>query len=804
MSLVVKSLLCFSIGGVALVTGGALAPAAAATGAAAGSAAALGPGMQAIGGSLLANVTEQVLDKSYLNVQRRLRLHAEGGLLPQNHDFFRAVRRSQLHAMLYLVESYAREARKHSGDYHDPEAFRRAADAYLKQQLKLANRNDLGLGPYALQDKDTSDELNGLFKSRKSTKDHIEPLWTAGRDAAWAELETAIDEKIWPGEPFLDWFTGRYGIGYVAAVQQFFAEKLKTDGRLQAIVFMEQLTEINAGVTSVLQRLSSLDNALAERFQRMEALLLKSGSPLGSSEGLEDRLLTEIASLPSLDEIANTIRNLMPHDDDLAKQTAEVVAQRISSLLYERTDAIRPVPMPRFFGREKELSALDDWVDNAERGARVLCAPSGGGKSGLLAAWIRRRTERGDDVARHFISLDLPDTYKPTLTVRHLLDQLRKFDRIAGVQREAAITGDEDQLKQTLYGQLCIDRSPEDPRLIVVVDGLDELNEPFASSFLGENLGRGIYVVVSRRAAMGDTPTDIRTWLQVPAGDDVKQRRIDLRPMSVDDVLIWLEDVVADADEPTMRALAHKLAGVTDGLPLFLRYVIDIELLKLSSIPFRKRVDRIMSLTAPFSGFLKDYIEGRIGELEDHATFTPEQRALFATLSLIKGPISENDLSAVYKDLAPQLGLAGRDVRNIDPRLRRWLSIQHPSDASVDASKRIAFDHPRLAREFAIALRELDEGLFLKAEEVLWSWGMEAWMPSFDKLRSIDRRGAVYATQHAPQHGLDFYQMEDVARILMDQDFIRERFLSLDPADAAFLMARDWMDWDRMRRSLKS
>lgn len=799
MSIVLKSVLCFSISGMALFGGAAFASAA--TGIAAGVSSAVAPGLYAIGGSLLANMTEDAVEAAQKNVHRRLKSQAKGGMLPQNHDLFRAVRRSQLNAMLYLVTSFDFEARTHSGEYENTGKFRKQATKYLKSQLSLADQENLGLTLSELTSETVSEEIRELFAGEQSASQQIEALWTIGREAAWTELKDAIgSSSTWPGQAFRDWFLGSrfdggYGVGYIDAVQQFFAEKIKTDGRLQAVVFMDHLSEIGSGVSDLLQKISRIDEQLAERFDLLEKLLSENGSELASSDGNGDRLLSEIASAPSLQDIQQTIQALLPSDDDLARLTATVVRQRMSELLYQPLSEKCSIPMPKFFGRESELQSLDEWIDTAERGLRVLCAPSGSGKSALMAAWARRRAEHGDSVVRHFISLDMPDTYTPAVTVRHLLDQLRRIDRLADKSTTMSIVGDDEQLKNTLYGRLCEDQPINGPRLIVIVDGLDELIEPFSSSFVNEGIGDGVYVIVTRRAEPESQPSDLLTWLQAPAGDDISNRRIDLKPMSQDDVLVWLEEIIAEANEVTMRKAAAKLEQITDGIPLFLEYVIDIELSTIAYVPIEERLDRLMALSTPFSGFLKDFIEGRIGVLARNSGLTREQKAHLMIFALIHGPISEMDAQNFHRNLTRSSDLGELRFQRVDTKISRWLSVREATDKSVDPTPRIAFDHPRLALEFRHVLRSIDPQLFEAVEEALWTWSKTAWQPSFDELRSREKRGALYATRHAPMHGLGFRRTEEVAKLLSNQTFIRERFLTFDAADAALLMYLDWNKW---------
>lgn len=762
----------------------------------------LGEAMKALGGNMVSNLVQGGITGSYDALAKRLADAAKRGRLPENHDLVRALRRSQLDATRFLVETYAERAIADAVDY-DPDVarrFRNAARNWLARADKAADKGDFFIG----------EEIGAAATLGMPETDHgelltgdsvVEWLWHQGSEASLAELGAATSgEGVPPPQAFLDWYTTQYGPGgFAIAAQQFFAERLKTNDRVRTALFQGQLQSIGQGLASVLDQLSridagiaGLDARLADRFASLEAKVDKLLARQPGDPGAMVDALLHATTQPQFREALDSVFGAYcPHDEWQGSLASKAVADRIAELLYR----VQPgeAAMPAFFGREDELAWIDDWVEGRDRGLLVVCAPSGGGKSALLARWCERRLRLGDRLARHFISIRAPITTSPAGSLQHVLTQLREIDRRDQGDREAAIPSDEKDVINAIHARLKVP-AIEGQRLIIVIDAMDELDAPFTDCFVRSDLAAGNYVIVSRRAEADVTPSDLLKWTSASVGDGQKSIRRNVPAMRSSDVTLWLEEFLGDVPANDMDRMAEKLTRVTDGLPLFLRFVIQSLVERFAQgLPVADRVAIVMSLRDPFVGFLQSFIDGDLAGVEDRMQrrFTQAERRLMSILSQAIGPISESELAAVFDRLRGDVsGLEAIDIAKLDHRLTRWLSVRDATSDAFDSSRRLAFDHPRLASEFAVVFRN---EATVQAKAALIKWAETAWQPQ--KTRFAEVRGANYPVRYLPQHLVELGEIEGAARVMVEMDFIAERFMAFPVGEAAELMKNDWARW---------
>lgn len=811
---IARGILCIGAATVAMVGGLAMAQPAAGVVGAAGAATAVGQAtgglagvslqafaakvLDVISGSVVGSLSHEGVLKGYDAVAARIADAAQCGRLPENHDLVRALRRSQLDAIRFLVETYAERARR------DPEfdpatarRFAKAAEDFVARAVRDCDRGRffLDMAPSSLAPVDLASDPSMSL---------IERLWSIGSEASLAELGAATSAMGMPvPAAFEDWYREQYGpSGFALAAQQFFAERLKTDPRVRTALFQSQLKAMGAGLSDALEAIRGLDRSLvrldarlAERFDAIALRLERIEAMRGSRppEAIVDALMEAIAA-PAFETVLDGIVGAyLPHDDWRGSLVSKDVADRVSDLLYEQVPSSNGViAVPTFFGRDAALDGLDNWLETHDRGLLVLCAPSGGGKSALLARWCERRQRCGDRLARHFASVRFPSTTSPTGSVQHLLVQLRELDRQDCRTREAAIPIEEQGVIDALHARLR-QPPPDGRRLLIVIDAMDELDAPIRDCIVRSDIAPGNYVIVSQRAEPGVVPVDLRKWtsaLSDPAS------RVDLPPMELDDIISWLVEVVGDVSDQSVSRMAEKLAAVTEGLPLFLKYVIGSVVGQFSvGMTLAAKTDLVNGLSAPFSGFLRDHVEGELAGAEDRLgrPFTQSERKFFAILTQVCAPISRADLEGAYAALRQDDPSASPlDFADLDRRLTRWLTVRPPPDDALDSSERISFDHPRLAHEFAVIL---GSQVIERAHDALVGWSIEAWRPRQLRFAQKDARGAEYAVRHAPRHLAELGMLEEAAGILTDARFLRERFLSFAALEACEMMRLDWSQW---------
>ncbi len=759
------AMLAVAAGVGAVVAGAVLGPEA---GSSAG-ALVLGGALGNVGSGLVGTVTHDAI-RGVVDIASRLRNAGETGRLPENHDLARAIRRSHLLALRFLVEEH-RSAAAGDGLSYDVELvakFSKRAEQWIERELRAADHRDF------MRAAPIEQALNELGVAVEPTPEIVAGLGRAGVDAALMEFQAALAAE---GVPLLDsfqaWFIGKDAnsdipsVGWMAAAQAFFAEAVKTNERLRTVIFLQQFKEMNlaterisSGIRDALAFLSNQDTRLAARFDRLEAMLdsLVDRQVDVDTGRIVEALIDTLTRADFIDALRRRSGVEAPYDEGPASRATVDVRDRIAEL------------SKAFFGREAELRHLDAFINDNARGLMVVAAPAGGGKSALLAHWVAHRRARGDLVVRHFVSTRFLATKDVVDVLRHLCAQLRKIDGADPSKLSDQLPDDEKGLSDRLCRRL--EQPVAGERLIIVLDGLDELQAPLADIFVRGTLAPGVFVVVSGRATAAEVPPYLRNWLGFSLGD-VPRMRFDVPGLQLDDVLMWLEEVIGHLDQNEMRMLSHRLQKTTDGLPLFLA---DIFKRLQTSLPGAESRDQRLRLVSDLPASFSEYIVRELDQLEHDLgpDWTPSARKLFALLTRTLGPITEKELEALFafrraNDAAfpacPVLTPAA-----IDHRIGRWLSIRG------DRGRReFAFAHPRLAEAFAEALGDASD----TAVEDLVEWMRSAWMPR-GRLG-----GSAYALDWLPTHleRSGPREKREAAVLLSSPTFLAARLK--DPAHAA-------------------
>jgi len=108
---------------------------------------------------------------------------------------------------------------------------------------------------------------------------------------------------------------------------------------------------------------------------------------------------------------------------------------------------------------------------------------------------------------------------------------------------------------------------PKGEKLLVLLDGIDEADEPFPSPF-PDQLPEGVFVVVSARWDGQSEMPYLRGWNF--------DAQVELGSMDKGEIADWLK-VYGDGELACLAEDAEfvaKLKRATDGLPLFLRFVL--------------------------------------------------------------------------------------------------------------------------------------------------------------------------------------------------------------------------------------
>ncbi|MGE0699994.1 MAG: AAA family ATPase, partial [Hyphomicrobiaceae bacterium] len=406
-----------------------------------------------------------------------------------------------------------------------------------------------------------------------------------------------------------------------------------------------------------------------------------------------------------------------------------------------------------FFGRAPEVAVLDALVTGNDRGVLLLTGPGGMGKSSLLANWAMGQRKAGARIAAHFFSLRYPATRTLVDAYQSLLVQLR--DHLGEVAvPEIPPEDKERELRDAITAALCVDATPEAP-VIVILDALDEADRD-VPALVPAQLGRHVYIVASERVDDGGEPDRLKPWLREHGRRRYPVQPLALGPLSVQGVVAWLHDKLPPGTAIDERAVAEKLERTTDGVPLFLQYVIDdlARVLKDGRHNPAGVLARISRLPEPFTGYARE----RLDELADigGAVWARDVRRLFALIASTNGPIAIGELRTILKS-----GDADLDILGLDPRVLRWFSRRLGEREPL-----LAFMHPRLGEVFGRALAESPDTQELASQ---------ARRALLDHCRGWREHGGDYAINYVAQHLAAASQIEPLRDLLLDPAWMKAK-----------------------------
>jgi hypothetical protein len=703
----------------------------------------------------VSRVSDQIVD--------RLSHGGVNGELPLNHDIARAVRIAQLRAVEAIAHRIISSLKPTEADRSAQFVIDRL-DSFLDGILKWRRsaEEDIKTRWFELSSREEVETAAQHVRNLLADGDEVArvaAVWTKSGGLVLAELdEFPVSDR----PPLFDAvLAGRADIEKVTwanAASAFFFETLKNDAAVYRIFSIELLKYIGIDIQQLSAQVAAqgesillmmqecsgpVGQALAWIDRRLQQLVVKDEELAGKL----DRILSILATVPIGEADARLERWVGSEYANWG-----LTAARVRDLIAEST---------RFFvGRETDLALLDDFLADHRRGLLIVAAPAGVGKSAMLAGWIRRRQETGDFVARHVIARRVEETAAATAVLEHLLQQVRTY-RAAPA---ALLPSNDSRLRGELFEHL---KPParQGERLIVLLDGLDEADAPLAP-FAHHEMGSGVYVVLGVRTEAEAEPEVLKRWLIGGLGD-LPRMRHDLKPMTVNDVVLWLRAAMPSARFLHEDEIALALHRTTGGVPLFLRFVLEDlgRRLQKGSLEEARKALAVMP-----SSFI-EYVHGELDELGrlGGSRWSNGARRLFSVLTQTFGPISARELHIS--------GLASRDLdlMRLDHLIERWFSI-----SGWGAERTFAFAHPRLAEMFGKVLGFYAEDARKELVEYCDAWS--------------EHKGA-YALAYAPDHLLAAAQregwtkdaIERAAEPLLSLAFHQAR-LKLPIAD--YLMAR--------------
>jgi len=542
----------------------------------------------------------------------------------------------------------------------------------------------------------------------------------------------------------------------------FFAYEIKHNQIVANIVMAKLL----AGLTVDEQPLSeALTDYLEQKFapilQRLDDIKqqldeLERQQREGFEE-LKERQAEIIATLMPMRETQQVMQALLSEVVKWLRWMAENFGKsHVATYLDDATrQFLREKWQQGFVGRKEAMERLNRFVATNPNGVAIVYAPAGYGKTTFLAHWIRQVEETGGwlsgdgetgvAIVRHFFSPTMHLSSSPSNACAHLLAQLTRLS-----DQPTPIPDHDDERWAALRNFLANLKLPESVnKLVIVLDGLDDA-EGEVKPFIPSRIPEGLFVVVSGRwDGEGELPNYLKEWAKFT-------EFIPLKALSEEELREWLraagEGELAQfaENDDFVRMLREK----TDGLPLFVRYLMDD---LLQAVKEGKSPEQVLERTP--KGF-SEYVREQFGQLAKLVRNEKGVRDLFALLTVAKGALRQDEVEELTD-------LSVWDLEDLPHQVTRWFSIgktRSSADMPTADMATYSFAHPLLAEEFRRHLgREARQ-----MEERLLKW-CENWRehPSFP-----------YILRHYAEHLYDKWRMTNeqmtydaLCRLALDPEF---------------------------------
>lgn len=393
----------------------------------------------------------------------------------------------------------------------------------------------------------------------------------------------------------------------------------------------------------------------------------------------------------------------------------------------DRTLALVEEYTKLFVGRSEMLELLDEFLSQSDNRWKIITGKAGFGKTALLANWVKSRQGNDCFIAYHFFSQRDEITRSVVNAYRNLLQQLYNYCKLSKL-----LPHDKNELRDALCD---IVKDWKGNSLVVVLDGLDEADGFFLPPF-PTPLPQNVFVIASARASKGEQPEDLSGWT-----NDVEPRHLDPLPRCA--IADWLRktgkgELVTLAQDETFVA---QVCDRTDGIPLFLKYLID-ELLEVAQQGEESAIRKTLAATPKgFPEYIRQQYQA-LNRSEDWRS-RPDMRKIFYFLTIAKGELSSDDL----------VELMGESPVGLPWQVSRWFKIRQLEDCLV-----FSFAHSTLAEQFAV-LPDIQANTKKSQKELI------KYCAQWDKYQS------PYALRHYAEHLRDVKHWEELYAIARNEDF---------------------------------
>ncbi|HRI66370.1 MAG TPA: ATP-binding protein [Polyangium sp.] len=326
-------------------------------------------------------------------------------------------------------------------------------------------------------------------------------------------------------------------------------------------------------------------------------------------------------------------------------QLSESSAASLAGFLDEYFGVSHDTP---FGGRERELQALDEWLNHPTHSFALVVSEAGRGKSALLTQWAARIAARQIRVAFAPISIRFGTSLRGA-ALRLLAQELASLTgrKLSEARHVEALRADCEAMLS----------APHDAPLVIVIDGVDE-----ATGWqLGEDLtlssaNTHCKILLSARS----TPTlDSNAWRQKLGLDPNSTSLFSIKGLSQEAVHSLLAEI-----EPTQRAdLSAAIYRLSQGDPLLVR--LYLESLRTSA----HTRDNLPQTPPGLEGWFSSWWSQLCGRWMGNPVMQPLADDIFDILAASLGPIPRKTLLALLRpqdkgdDLDTRVNILLQDIR---------------------------------------------------------------------------------------------------------------------------------------------
>jgi hypothetical protein len=512
---------------------------------------------------VIGNRTDALFCQCWQTIYERLRKVGSR----DNHDLQRAIRKAILQATLCLLS----DALKERGRDKESQWLSWVYNELTDELSRVSSAEDVPPSPVA------ENELALLLRPQGVTaEERAKELQERVTDEWLNELRERFGE---PPEIFVKrlregWQPPKETkqVFWFNLVRDFFAHEIKHNQRVANIVMMKLLAELKLG----------------EQFLR-EALIAYLERQMSRLDSFDQRL-------SEIDERIRRIekqRSASPEAFSLKRRTDEFLKKKWQQ---------------GFVGRKEAMERLNRFIATNPNGVAIVYAAAGFGKTTFLAHWIKQVEETGGwlpgdgetgvAIVRHFFNHEIYPSLSSSYACAHLLFQLSDL-------LDQPIPEGNGSWWAALDNFLANLKLPEGVKLVIVLDGLDELYaaKEELKPFIYGRMPEGLFVVVSGRwDEKGELPDYLKEWARFT-------EFISLKALSEEELREWLRTAgegelaqFAENDD-FVRMLREK----TDGFPLFVRFLMDD---LLQAVKEGKSPEQVLERTPKgFSEYVKEQWE---------------------------------------------------------------------------------------------------------------------------------------------------------------------------------------------------